>query len=102
MPADTTLPQAPSAHHGNGDAPYPCSTWPEPPGADWAINHGGCRHSLGWYGEGNPQGHGDPRCPSTCQHKASQDIAIGYAREYSEHGAVAAAAWARKQRSKHA
>lgn len=26
MPADTTLPQQPSAHHGNGDAPYPCST----------------------------------------------------------------------------
>jgi hypothetical protein len=100
MPADTSLPQAPSAHHGDGDAPYPCSAWPEPPGGAAFIDYGYCRTSLDYHGPSSPQGHGDPRCPSTCPHKAPLKVAVGFGKQYTWHGAVKAAEWARKQRSK--
>lgn len=100
MPVDTTLSDKPSRHHGNGDAPYPCHAADKPPGGAGFIDYGFCRTSLDWHGPASPQGAGDPRCPGDCPHKAPQKIAIGFGKQYAWHGAVRAAAWARKQKDK--
>ena len=44
MPADPTMP-ALTAHHGDAAKPYRCHQDDNPPGAEWAINYGYCRHS---------------------------------------------------------
>lgn len=97
MPADNTLPQVSSPHHGSASRPYPCSRWPEPPGADWAIKYGYCRSSLDWHGLNSKLGSGDPRCPSTCPHKAPHDVAVGFNGVFAELGAQGAAEWTREQ-----
>ena len=97
MPADSTLSQAPTNLHGDGVSPYQCSTRPAPPGSDWSIDYGYCRTSLDWHGPGNPQGAGDPRCPSDCPHKAPQEVAIGFMERWPS-GATVAAAWAKAQK----
>ena len=45
MPADTSLNQAPSAHHGSAARPYACHTDARPPGADF-IGFGGALEAL--------------------------------------------------------
>lgn len=47
MPADNTLPQAPTERHGNASQPYPCHAAPDPPTAEWSIDYGYCRRSDG-------------------------------------------------------
>lgn len=98
MPADDTIHQGSSPLHSNGDAPYQCSRWPAPPGANWAIDYGYCRNSLDWHGPDSRQGSGDPRCPQTCPHKAPTEVAAGFYVVYAEQGARGAAAWARGQK----
>lgn len=95
MPADNTLSQEPTAAHGDGVSPYPCSTRAKPPSSAWSINYGFCRTSLDWHGPGNPQGAGDPRCPADCPHKAPQSVAIEYGTRAESAGVASAAAWAR-------
>lgn len=95
MPADEALSQVPTAAHGDGVSPYPCSTRSTPPGSNWSINYGYCRTSLDWHGPGNPQGAGDPRCPLGCQHKAPQSVAIEYGQRSESDGVAASAAWVR-------
>ena len=97
MPADETLP-ASSQHHSDAARPYPCYQWEQAPGAAWAMDYGYCRHSLDWHGPGSTQGHGDPRCPADCRHKAPAEVAQRFARTYIRHGAAAAAAEARQHR----
>ncbi len=90
MPADNTLPQS-SARHGDASKPYPCSTWPKPPGAAWSLKHGSCRHSLDVL-----VGQDDKRCPLDCKHKAQSSTVIGYDKRYHWHGAASAAKYARE------
>lgn len=97
MPADPTLPQT-SAHHGNASAPYLCHKAEAPPGATWSIRYGYCRTSLDWHGPGNPQGQGDPRCPSSCPHKAPQALAVKFTKRLGWLGAREAARLAREHR----
>ena len=99
MPADTTIPQAPSRHHGDASAPYPCSAAATPPRAAWSIDYGYCRTSLDWHGAGIPQGHGDPRCPNTCPHKAPVKVAVEFDQRFARDGAVGAAGWAQEVRT---
>lgn len=91
MPADTTLPEA-TAHHGDGRAPYPCSTWQAKPGAAFTIDYGYCRHSLDVL-----YGMNDPRCPAACPHKAPRTTAEHFDKLFVWRGAQAAADWARAQ-----
>jgi len=97
MPADPTLPHT-SAHHRDGSASYPCHAWQHPPGSDWGLEYGYCRTSLDWHGPGNPQGQGDPRCPSSCRHKAPQGVAMTFTKRLSWLGAREAARLAREHR----
>ena len=91
MPADTTLPEI-TAHHGDGLAPYPCSTWERPPSAPWSIAYGYCRHSLDVL-----YGMNDPRCPAACPHKAPTATAEHFDKLFHWRGAAAAAEWSRAQ-----
>lgn len=93
MPADDILTQAPSAKHGNGDTPYPCSQAVRAPGATWAINYGFCRHSLDQLA-----GRDDGRCPTDCQHKAPGPVAEKFIQVYSAEGNAAAAAYSWRAR----
>lgn len=97
MPADNSLSQAPSAHHGNGDAPYACSKRQQPPGrADFAIDYGGyCRTSLDHHPASHKVGSTDPRCPPDCAHKAPKSVAIRFTKLFVWQGAQAAAKMAR-------
>lgn len=93
MPADNTINQAPSAKHGNGDAPYPCKDAKQAPGATWAIDYGYCRHSLDQLAGVN-----DKRCPSDCQHKAPLPVARQFLKIYNASGNAQAAAYSRRAR----
>lgn len=90
MPADNTLNQAPSRHHSNGNAPYPCSQRDVPPGGRGFINYGFCRTSLD-----STAGVSDPRCPANCKHKAGSSIVAGFNERFDARGALAAAEWSR-------
>lgn len=92
MPADHTLP-ARTAHHGNGDAPYPCYEWPELPHPEPFVDYGYCRHSLDTLA-----GIDDPRCPVDCPHKAPADVADEFDRIFKSSGAQLAARYARRAR----
>ena len=92
MPADPTMP-ALTAHHGDAAKPYRCHQDDNPPGAEWAINYGYCRHSLDTL-----VGHDDPRCPADCRHKAPPMVVAKFDKLFMWRGASAAAAWARAQR----
>ena len=94
MPADTSLNQAPSAHHGSAARPYACHADDRPPGAEFAINYGYCRHSLDVL-----VGRDDPRCLADCRHKAPGSVATQFDKLFWWHGAAAAAKWAREQRN---
>lgn len=98
MPADHSLSQTPTAHHGDASAPYPCSARNAPPIGPGFINYGYCRTSLDWHGRGSPQGQGDPRCPASCPNKAPEKVAVEFGRRYERDGNLAAAAWAEGQR----
>ena len=93
MPADTSLNQAPSAHHGSAARPYACHTDARPPGAEFAIDYGFCRTSLDTL-----TGSTDPRCPADCRHKAPPMVVAQFDKLFAWRGASAAAAWARAQR----
>ena len=93
MPADTSLNQAPSAHHGSAARPYACHTDARPPGAEFAIDYGFCRTSLDAL-----TGSTDPRCPADCRHKAPAAVAAQFDKLFWWHGAAKAAKWAREQR----
>lgn len=101
MPADPSISNAPSAHHGNGDKPYPCAAWPAPPGAPWSVDYGYCRTSLDLHQPHERIGSTDPRCPVDCQHKAPEGVAVKFSKQFAWRGAVAAAAMARKHRETH-
>ena len=45
MPADLTMPER-TERHGDAARPYRCHADDRPPGAEWAINYGYCRHGL--------------------------------------------------------
>ena len=92
MPADPTMP-ALTAHHGDAAKPYRCHQDDNPPGAEWAIDYGYCRHSLDVL-----TGSTDPRCPQTCPHKAPAAVAAQFDKLFLLHGAAKAAKWAREQR----
>ena len=93
MPADTSLNQAPSAMHGDASRPYGCHADARPPGAEFAIDYGYCRHSLDTL-----VGRDDPRCPADCRHKAPPMVVAQFDKLFAWRGASAAAAWARAQR----
>ena len=96
MPADASISSAPSAHHGNGDAPYPCSGRTNPPGAQFAISYGYCRTSLDHHSKSDKVGSSDPRCPANCPHKAPNGVAVLFTEIFNLHGAKAAAQMARE------
>ena len=86
MPADPSIPQKSSARHGNGDAPYVCSTWEKPARAEWSIIYSKyCRHSL------EPENFTDARCPGDCKHRASEEVAMKFHEVFKAKGAIAAA-----------
>ena len=93
MPADTSLSQAPSAMHGDASRPYGCHADARPPGAEWAIDYGYCRHGLDTL-----VGRDDPRCPQTCPHKAPAAVVTQFDKLFAWRGAAAAAGWSRAQR----
>jgi len=93
MPADTSLNQAPSAHHGSAARPYACHTDARPPGAEFAIDYGFCRTSLDAL-----TGSTDPRCPADCRHKAPPMVVAQFEKLFQWHGARGAAEFARQQR----
>ena len=93
MPADNTINQSPSARHGDGDAPYQCKDAMQAPGATWAIDYGYCRHSLDQLA-----GINDKRCPSDCQHKAPEAVAVRFLEIYHADGNQKAAAYSRRAR----
>lgn len=92
MPADNSLPQS-SPLNSDASRPYTCHARPKPPGAEFAIDYGYCRHSLDAL-----TGSTDPRCPVTCQHKAPASAVIQFDKLFAWRGAAAAAEWAREQR----
>lgn len=98
MPADPSISSAPSARHGNGDAPYACSARQEPPAsADWAIAYGSyCRTSLDHHKAAHKVGSSDPRCPANCPHKAPNGVAVLFTETFNQRGAQAAAQMARE------
>lgn len=102
MPVDPSITSAPSAHHGNGNAPYACSQQDAPPGALWAIDYGYCRNSLDLHLPADRVGSSDPRCPADCQHKAPHSVAVMFSKQFAWRGALAAAAMARQHRSRSA
>lgn len=92
MPVDPSMPER-TAHHRDGVMSYPCHTWPKPPGADWALDHGRyCRNSLDML-----SGADDPRCPMDCPHKAPRVIAETFEKRSRWLGAKNAAEWVREQ-----
>jgi len=91
MPADATIPQAPTAVHGSGSQPYPCHAAPEPPNGPGFIQYGYCRTSLDHQPPGARHGSTDPRCPRDCQHKAPQQVAVMFTKTFGWNGARAAA-----------
>ena len=93
MPADHTLPQEPSIHHGDGRAPYPCASGLRPPGAPWSMDYGYCRTSLDLHADGF--GSSDPRCPKTCSHKAPASLVESFSKQFEWRGAGVAAEHAR-------
>lgn len=92
MPADLTMPER-TERHGDAARPYRCHADDQPPGAEFAIDYGFCRHSLDTL-----IGSTDPRCPADCRHKAPAAVAAQFDKLFWWHGAAAAAAWARAQR----
>lgn len=100
MPADPSITSAPSEHHGNGDAPYPCSSRPSaPPHAAFSINYGGyCRTSLDHHKAAHKVGSSDPRCPADCPHKAPEGVAVLFTAIFNKRdgGAEKAAQMARE------
>ena len=94
MPADLTMPER-TERHGDAARPYRCHADDRPPGAEWAINYGYCRHSLDTL-----VGHDDPRCPADCRHKAPTMVVAKFDKLFMWRGASAAAAWARAQRGR--
>ena len=100
MPADPSISSAPSARHGNGDAPYACSAREKAPAsADWAIAYGGyCRTSLDHHKAAHKVGSSDPRCPANCPHKAPEGVAALFTAIFNKRdgGAAKAAQMARE------
>ena len=92
MPADNSLPQS-SPLNSDASRPYTCHARPKPPGAEFAINYGYCRHSLDTL-----VGRDDPRCPADCKHKAPPAVVTQFDKLFWWHGAAKAAKWAREQR----
>ena len=92
MPADPTTP-ALTAHHGDEAKPYRCHQDDHPPGAEFAIDYGYCRHSLDYL-----VGCTDPRCPAECRHKAPLSVMAQFQKMFQWRGAAAAAKYAREQR----
>ena len=92
MPADLTMPER-TERHGDAARPYRCHADDRPPGAEWAINYGYCRHSLDTL-----VGHDDPRCPADCRHKAPPMVVAKFDKLFMWRGAAAAAKYAREQR----
>lgn len=92
MPTDPTMP-ALTAHHGDAAKPYRCHADDQPPGAEFAIDYGFCRHGLDTL-----VGRDDPRCPADCRHKAPAAVAAQFDKLFWWHGAAKAAKWAREQR----
>ena len=92
MPADNSLPQS-SPLNSDASRPYTCHARPKPPGAEFAIDYGFCRHSLDTL-----VGRDDPRCPQTCPHKAPAAVVTQFDKLFWWHGAAKAAKWAREQR----
>lgn len=97
MPADPSITSAPSARHGNGDAPYACSKREKAPSsADWALSYGYCRTSLDHHKAAHKVGSSDPRCPAKCPHKAPEGVAVLFTEIFTQRGAQAAAQMARE------
>ena len=92
MPADLTMPER-TERHGDAARPYRCHADDRPPGAEFAINYGYCRHSLDTL-----VGSTDPRCPADCRHKAPPMVVAQFDKLFMWRGASAAAEWARAQR----
>ena len=92
MPADNSLPQS-SPLNSDASRPYTCHARPKPPGAEFAINYGYCRHSLDYL-----VGCTDPRCPAECRHKAPLSVMAQFQKMFQWRGAAAAAKYAREQR----
>lgn len=97
MPCDPSITTAPSIHHTEGSTPYSCSTRKDHPArAEWAINYGGyCRTSLDYHKAAHKVGSSDPRCPTTCPHKAPEGVAVLFTEIFNTRGAKAAAEMAR-------
>lgn len=93
MPADETLPQVSSKHHGDGVSPYPCYAWPKAPSAPWSLKYGFCRHSLD-----SLNGSTDPRCPASCPHKAPKGTDEVFDDAFARLGASGAAEMMRERR----
>ncbi len=98
MPADESLQQTPSAHHGDASKPYPCSQADAPPGSAWGIDYGYCRTSLDNRPLADKVGSSDPRCPADCKHKATKAVAMQFQRLFLMHGAQTAAAFVRRKK----
>ena len=100
MPADPSISSAPSALHGDGDAPYACSAREKAPAsADWSIQFGGyCRTSLDHHKAAHKVGSSDPRCPANCPHKAPEGVAVLFSAIFNKRdgGAAKAAQMARE------
>ena len=98
MPADPSIPSAPSIHHRDGASPYACSAREKPPAsAEFSIDYGGyCRTSLDHHKAAHKVGSRDPRCPATCPHKAPEGVAVMFTEIFNLRGAKAAAEMARE------
>lgn len=92
MPADLTMPER-TALHSAAAVHYRCHADERPPGAEWSIHYGYCRHSLD-----SLVGFTDPRCPGDCQHKAPRSVVVHFDKLFLWRGAAAAAKWARSRR----
>ncbi len=92
MPADLTMPEV-TVLHSDAARPYACHADEHPPGAEWSIRWGYCRHSLDAF-----VGSTDPRCPATCAHKAPASVVPTFTKRFTWQGGASAAQWAREQR----
>lgn len=88
MPADNSISQESSKHHGNGSDPYRCYNSEKTPScAEWSLTFGNyCRHSLD-----SLFGANDERCPKDCKHKAPDASVKQFDVTFFESGARAAA-----------
>lgn len=93
MPADPTISQAPSRHHGNAAQHYPCHKADTAPGSSWSIEYGYCRHSLDYL-----SGKDDHRCPANCKHKAPEPVVQRFTTLFNTVGAIRAAAYTKQYR----